>query len=97
LQAEVERYQAEIEFCELMGGDLGPGDRTWLERVIKNLDATISALEAPSGVKFRVFYRARLGVGVGIRQLKSLRESCIEERKELGVRAGSPTFACTNY
>ena len=92
LQVEVERFQAEIEFCELMGGDLGPGDRKWLDSVIKTLDATISALEAPSGVKFRVFYRARLGVGVGIAQLKSLRESCIEERKELGRRGRKLNF-----
>jgi len=92
LQGQVETYVAELEWCELMGGDGEPFHRKWLDTLIKNLNATILALEAPSGVKCRVFFRAGLPLNVHnvAWWLKSLRESCVEERKELARQGRKP-------
>jgi hypothetical protein len=94
LQSQVEAYVALLEWLELVGGDGAPHSRKWLDRLIKKLEATILALEAPSGVKGRVFSRAKLTLYVHnvAWWLKSLRDGCVKEREELGQQGRKPNF-----
>jgi len=91
LQADVEDYEEHFHRWQEMN-DSDPKDSKRLEELIEKLNKTVQAVEASGRVGDIVFWRAGINLKDETARLKSLRQHCIDMRKELGRQGRKSNF-----
>ena len=91
LQADVEDYEENFRRWKEMD-DSDPEDRGRLDDLVEKLGEMVEALEASGKVRDIVFWRAGINLKDETARLKSLRQHCIDMRKELGQQGRKSNF-----
>jgi len=91
LQADVEGYEKDFRRWKEMN-DSDPKDRDRLDDLIEKLNETVKVVKASGRVGDIVFWRAGINLKDETARLKSLRQHCIDMRKELGRQGRKSNF-----